>query len=139
MTSQTFYLRTSNVEIIALFENMENKSKHLEECVLHCMSCEASTTEKELDLKYKKLRNNKMSLEMIKLVKDTGKSRNWDETKKIITAEKEVEPPKLIDNENNPELEEQKIDRNCSFCKHKHSDEPPHKCTDENCNCGVRG
>ncbi len=95
MAAQTFYLKTSNVEVIALFENIKNKSKYLEEAVLHKMTCTANTTKEQLDLDYKKLRNNKMSLEMIKLVKETGENTSWDRTKKIITGKEKVEPPKI--------------------------------------------
>ncbi len=140
MSAKTFYLKTSNTDIIALFENTDNKSKYIEEAVLHFMSCKIHETKEQLDLKYKKLRNNKMSLEMIKLVKETGQSKNWEKTKQIITAEEEVEPPKLTSIENQ---EEEQGGLNgysmCSFCKHEHVGTEPRVCKKLDCNCGVRG
>ena len=92
------------------------------------------TEDENIKVKIDKQKYLKLCLENWQSLKSNGYI--MEEAKAIILGSKNIDEPRIEDKE---ELVEQKIDRNCGFCLHKHSDKSPHKCTDENCLCGIRG
>lgn len=119
--------------VIDNMQNIENKSKFLNDLLEDYFKGKLIQGN-DIDVKIKNQQYLKLCLANWQSLKSSG--HIYEEIKAIITGEKKYEAPTLQDKK---ELAEPKANRDCHFCHHQHSDEPPHKCLNENCLCGIRG
>ena len=114
--------------------NVENNSKFLNELLEKYFKGKL-VEGSDIDIKIKKQQYLKLCLQNWKELKSHS---NFEDAKKILLNQKEIDEPEIKELENLEDTEQNTVDRNC-MCGHVHVDTVPHVCSEPSCNCGIRG